>query len=120
MPNMRPEKYPALSQDPAVRRRNFLEVAQGYDEQTAKDEAARCLNCKNRPCTEGCPVHIRIPDFIAAVAAGDFERAYEILSEQSSLPAVCGRVCPQETQCEGKCVLLRFFDVALDQDLMSV
>lgn len=104
MPNMSLQKCPMPSQSPDVRRRNFLEVAQGYDEQTAKEEAARCLNCKHRPCTEGCPVHIRIPDFIAAVAQGDFDRAYAILSEQSSLPAVCGRVCPQETQCEGKCV----------------
>ena len=101
MPNMSLTKCPMPSQSPDVRRRNFLEVAQGYDEKTAIEEAARCLNCKHRPCTAGCPVHIRIPDFIAAVAAGEFDRAYEILSEQSSLPAVCGRVCPQETQCEG-------------------
>lgn len=91
-------------QEPLVRNKNFLEVATGYDEQTAMDEALRCLHCKHRPCISGCPVQIHIPDFIAKVAEGDFEAAYQIISESSSLPAVCGRVCPQERQCESKCV----------------
>ena len=91
-------------QDPLVRNKNFLEVATGYDEQTAMDEALRCLHCKHKPCISGCPVQIHIPDFIAKVAEGDFEAAYQIISESSSLPAVCGRVCPQERQCESKCV----------------
>ncbi len=104
MPNMNPKKNPMPTQEPAVRARNFREVALGYDEATALDEAARCLNCKQMPCVSGCPVKIHIPAFIAKVREGDFEGAYRILSEQSSLPAVCGRVCPQETQCESKCV----------------
>ena len=104
MPNMSPKKNPMPVQDPAVRARNFGEVALGYDEATALDEAARCLNCKNMPCVLGCPVNIRIPAFIAKVREGDFEGAYKIITESSSLPAVCGRVCPQETQCESKCV----------------
>ena len=104
MPNMNPKKNPMPSQDPAVRRRNFKEVALGYTEQMALDEAQRCLNCKNRPCVSGCPVGIAIPDFIQKVKVGEFEEAYRIITESSSLPAVCGRVCPQETQCEGKCV----------------
>lgn len=91
-------------QEPLVRNKNFLEVATGYDEQTAMDEALRCLHCKHKPCISGCPVQIHIPDFIAKVAEGDFEAAYQIISESSSLPAVCGRVCPQERQCESKCV----------------
>ena len=91
-------------QEPLVRNKNFLEVATGYDAQTAMDEALRCLNCKHKPCISGCPVQIHIPDFIAKVAEGDFEAAYQIISESSSLPAVCGRVCPQERQCESKCV----------------
>lgn len=91
-------------QEPLVRNKNFLEVATGYDAQTAMDEALRCLHCKHRPCISGCPVQIHIPDFIAKVAEGDFEAAYQIISESSSLPAVCGRVCPQERQCESKCV----------------
>ena len=104
MPNMNPKKNPMPSQDPAVRRRNFGEVALGYTEEMALDEAQRCLNCKNRPCVSGCPVGIAIPDFIQKVKVGEFEEAYRIITESSSLPAVCGRVCPQETQCEGKCV----------------
>ena len=104
MPNMNPKKNPMPSQDPAVRRRNFKEVALGYTEEMALDEAQRCLNCKNRPCVSGCPVGIAIPDFIQKVKVGEFEEAYRIITESSSLPAVCGRVCPQETQCEGKCV----------------
>ena len=104
MPNMSPIKNPMPSQDPQVRNRNFKEVALGYTAEIAIDEAKRCLNCKNRPCVSGCPVQIRIPDFIAKMAEGQFEEAYQIISESSSLPAVCGRVCPQETQCESKCV----------------
>lgn len=82
-------------QEPLVRNKNFLEVATGYDAQTAMDEALRCLHCKHKPCISGCPVQIHIPDFIAKVAEGDFEAAYQIISESSSLPAVCGRVCPR-------------------------
>lgn len=104
MPNMNPKKNPMPSQDPAVRRRNFDEVALGYDEKTAMDEANRCLHCKNRPCVGGCPVGIDIPDFIEEVKQGDYEAAYRVITRSSSLPAVCGRVCPQESQCEGKCV----------------
>ena len=104
MPNMRPDKNPMPSQAPDVRNKNFLEVALGYDAETAIDEAKRCLHCKNKPCTTGCPVQIDIPAFIAEVAEGNFEKAYQIIAKSSSLPAVCGRVCPQENQCEGKCV----------------
>ena len=104
MPNMSLQKNPMPSQEPDVRRRNFDEVALGYTEAQAQDEAQRCLNCKNRPCTQGCPVHIDIPEFIAEVVKGDYEAAYQILTRQSSLPAVCGRVCPQESQCEKYCV----------------
>ena len=92
------------AQDANVRNKNFKEVALGYTAETAIDEAKRCLNCKNKPCIGGCPVKIHIPDFIAKVAAGEFEEAYQIIQKTSSLPAVCGRVCPQETQCESKCV----------------
>lgn len=92
------------SQEPEVRAHNFKEVALGYTEETALDEAMRCLNCKNMPCVTGCPVNIHIPEFIAKIKEGDFEGAYQIISKTSSLPAVCGRVCPQETQCESKCV----------------
>ena len=104
MPNMMAEKHPMPVQDPAVRSGNFREVALGYDAETAVDEAKRCLGCKAMPCVSGCPVKIAIPDFIREVAAGDFEAAYRIISASSALPAVCGRVCPQENQCEGKCV----------------
>ena len=104
MANMSLHKNPMPAQDPAVRARNFKEVTLGYDEAAALDEAARCLSCKHMPCVTGCPVNIHIPAFIAKVKEGDFEGAYRIISEQSSLPAVCGRVCPQETQCESKCV----------------
>ncbi len=103
-PNMNLKKNPMPSQDPQVRAHNFKEVALGYDEAAALDEAARCLDCKNMPCVEGCPVKIHIPQFIEKVCEGDFEAAYKIISESSSLPAVCGRVCPQETQCEQYCV----------------
>lgn len=101
--NMDPKKHPMPSQEPLVRNKNFKEVALGYDEATAVDEAKRCLNCKNKPCINGCPVAVNIPDFIACVAEGKFEEAYKVITRTSSLPAVCGRVCPQETQCEGKC-----------------
>ena len=104
MPNMRLTKNPMPSQEPEVRNGNFLEVALGYTAEMAIDEAQRCLNCKNKPCQNGCPVQIDIPEFIAEVAKGDFEAAYQIVAKSSSLPAVCGRVCPQESQCEGKCV----------------
>ena len=104
MPNMSLKKNEMPSQAPDVRNKNFLEVALGYTEEQALDEAQRCLHCKNKPCVAGCPVGIHIPDFIAKVAEGDFEGAYQIITQQSSLPAVCGRVCPQEPQCEQKCV----------------
>ncbi|MBE6727091.1 MAG: NADPH-dependent glutamate synthase [Ruminococcaceae bacterium] len=104
MANMNPNKNPMPSQEPLVRARNFDEVALGYTEEMAIDEAMRCLSCKNMPCVSGCPVNIRIPEFIAKVREGDFEGAYNIINKTSSLPAVCGRVCPQETQCESKCV----------------
>ena len=104
MPNMSLKKNEMPSQAPDVRNKNFLEVALGYTEEQALDEAQRCLHCKNKPCVDGCPVGIHIPDFIAKVAEGDFEGAYQIITQSSSLPAVCGRVCPQETQCEQKCV----------------
>lgn len=104
MPNMRPDKNPMPVQDPEVRIANVDEVAIGYTPEMAIDEAKRCLNCRHKPCIGGCPVNIHIPDFIARVAEGDFEGAYEIISLTSSLPAICGRVCPQETQCESKCV----------------
>lgn len=104
MPNMSPKKAPMPAQDPNVRNKNFLEVATGYTQEVAIEEAQRCLNCKKKPCVEGCPVHIAIPDFIKEVANGNFAGAYDVISQSSSLPAVCGRVCPQETQCESKCV----------------
>ena len=91
-------------QKPEVRARNFQEVTLGYSKAMAMEEASRCLNCKNKPCVSGCPVGVRIPEFIACVAAGDFDKAYEIITSTNGLPAVCGRVCPQEHQCEGKCV----------------
>ena len=92
------------TQDAQVRAHNFQEVALGYTEEMAIDEAMRCLNCKNMPCVNGCPVKIHIPEFISKIKEGDFEGAYQIISKSSSLPAVCGRVCPQEVQCESKCV----------------
>ncbi len=104
MPNMSLKKHEMPAQDANVRNKNFKEVALGYTAETAIDEAKRCLNCKNKPCIGGCPVKIHIPEFIAKVAEGDFEAAYQIIQKTSSLPAVCGRVCPQETQCESKCV----------------
>lgn len=104
MANMSLKKNPMPSQEPAVRAHNFDEVTTGYSAETAADEALRCLSCKNMPCVSGCPVNIHIPEFIAKVKEGDFEGAYQIIHKTSSLPAVCGRVCPQETQCEAKCV----------------
>lgn len=91
-------------QDPNVRNKNFIEVSSGYTEEMAINEAMRCVNCREKPCMSGCPVMVRIPEFIAQVAMGEFEEAYKIISDTSSLPAICGRVCPQENQCEGKCV----------------
>ena len=104
MPNMNPNKTPMPSQDPKVRAHNFREVSQGYTEAMAQEEATRCLNCRHRPCVSGCPVHIQIPDFIQQVVKGDYAAAYDIISDASNLPAVCGRVCPQESQCEKVCV----------------
>ena len=104
MPNMDPKKCPMPSQEPNVRNKNFKEVALGYTEEMAVNEAKRCLQCKKHPCRSGCPVEIDIPGFIKHVAEGDFEAAYNVIAQSSALPAVCGRVCPQEHQCEGKCV----------------
>lgn len=104
MPNMSLTKNEMPVQAPDMRNKNFTEVALGYTEEQAIDEAKRCLNCKHKPCVTGCPVQIDIPAFIAQVAEGNFEEAYKIITKSSSLPAVCGRVCPQETQCESKCV----------------
>jgi len=100
-----PKKHEMPTQAPEVRARNFQEVALGYTAEIAVEEAKRCLNCKNRPCVTGCPVNINIPDFISKVKEEDFEGAYQIINLSSSLPAVCGRVCPQETQCESQCTL---------------
>ncbi len=102
--NMTPTRNVMPTQDPLVRAHNFSEVALGYSEEVAIDEANRCLNCKTMPCVDGCPVKIHIPEFISKIKEGDFEGAYQIINKSSSLPAVCGRVCPQETQCESKCV----------------
>ncbi len=104
MPNMDPKKTPMPSQEPCIRNGNFEEVALGYTPEMAVSEAKRCLNCKNKPCVSACPVCIDIPEFIQQVANENFEGAYDVLSKSTSLPAVCGRVCPQESQCEGKCV----------------
>ena len=104
MPNMSLKKNEMPSQEPDVRNKNFKEVALGYTPEQAVDEAKRCLNCKNRPCVSGCPVNIAIPDFIQHMAKGEFEAAYQVIARSSALPAVCGRVCPQESQCEKLCV----------------
>ena len=98
------KRVPVREQDPAVRAHNFEEVCLGYNKEEAMDEATRCLHCKNAKCVQGCPVSINIPDFIAAVKEGEFEKAYQVIGQSSALPAVCGRVCPQESQCEGKCI----------------
>ena len=104
MPNMSLKKNEMPAQAPEIRNKNFKEVALGYSKETAVDEANRCLNCKTKNCVGGCPVNIDIPAFIQKVQQEDFDGAYDIISQSSSLPAVCGRVCPQESQCEGKCV----------------
>ncbi len=104
MANMSPKKNPIPTRDPAIRAKDFFEVTTGYSEETAVDEALRCLSCKNMPCKDGCPVNINIPEFIAKIKECDFEGAYQVILKSSSLPAVCGRVCPQEVQCESKCV----------------
>jgi len=101
--NMRPTKNEMPVQDPSVRSGNFSEVALGYSEEQAVDEAKRCLGCKNKPCVDHCPVNIDIPAFISLIAEGEYEKAYQTITEHNSLPAICGRVCPQESQCEGKC-----------------
>ena len=103
-PNMILTKTPMPVQDPNVRNKNFEEVALGYTKEDAMNEATRCIHCKHKPCMDGCPVNVRIPEFIALVAEGKMEEAYEVINSTNALPAVCGRVCPQETQCEGKCV----------------
>ena len=104
MANMSLTKVPVPEQDPQVRNHNFEEVCLGYTAEQAMEEAGRCLHCKNQPCVGGCPVNIHIPEFIAKVAAGDFKAAYEIISDTNALPSVSGRVCPQESQCEARCV----------------
>lgn len=104
MANMSLNKTPMPEQSPEVRAHNFQEVTTGYTEEMALNEALRCLNCKNMPCVAGCPVNVHIPEFITRIKEGDFEGAYQVINKSSSLPAVCGRVCPQETQCESKCV----------------
>lgn len=104
MPNMSLKKNPMPEQAPDIRNKNFLEVTTGYTAAMAVDEAKRCLNCKNKPCMEGCPVSVKIPEFISLIAQEKFEDAYQKITETNALPAVCGRVCPQEKQCESKCV----------------
>ncbi len=111
---VQPKKHEMPTQDPIVREKNFKEVALGYTAEIAVEEANRCLNCKNKPCVSGCPVNIDIPDFITQIKQGNFEEAYSIISDSSSLPAVCGRVCPQESQCEKLCTLgIKFEPVAI-------
>ncbi len=104
MPNMRQDKVPMSEQEPLVRNRNFEEVSQGYTKEQAMEEASRCLNCRHHPCIDGCPVGVPIPEFIQALSQGEIEEAYKIISRENALPAICGRVCPQENQCEGRCV----------------
>lgn len=104
MANMELKKTPMPEQEPMVRNKNFQEVSLGYSEEQARNEAQRCLDCKHKPCVSGCPVNVRIPEFVKKVSEGDFDGAYDILTSTNSLPAVCGRVCPQESQCEQKCV----------------
>ena len=100
-----PKKHEMPSQDPVIRSGNFEEVALGYTAEIAVAEAQRCLDCKGAPCISGCPVNVNIPSFISKIKQKDFEGAYQIINETSTLPAVCGRVCPQETQCEQKCTM---------------
>jgi glutamate synthase (NADPH/NADH) small chain len=102
--NLSKEKVKMPHQPPLVRNKNFEEVALGYNGNNAREEAERCLNCKDRPCMQGCPVGVKIPEFISLINCGDFEGAYQKIKETNSLPAICGRVCPQETQCESKCL----------------
>ncbi len=104
MPNMNPKKIPMPQQAPDVRNKNFEEVEQGYTNDMAVEEAKRCLDCKHKPCVSGCPVNVRIPEFIGEIVKGNFENAYQIIKDTNALPAVCGRVCPQENQCEKLCV----------------
>ncbi|NLF80853.1 MAG: dihydropyrimidine dehydrogenase, partial [Clostridia bacterium] len=104
MANMRLDKNQMPEQEPNIRNKNFNEVALGYTEEMAIDEAKRCLQCKNRPCVAGCPVNVKIPEFIALVAEGKFLEAAEVVKSTNNLPAICGRVCPQETQCEELCL----------------
>ncbi|MEG0276715.1 MAG: NADPH-dependent glutamate synthase [Coprobacillus sp.] len=104
MPNMSLEKVKIPEQEPDVRNKNFSEVSLGYTKEQAMEEATRCLNCRHKPCTTGCPVGVPIPEFIQEVSQGNFEKAYDIITQENALPAICGRVCPQENQCEGKCV----------------
>ena len=104
MANMSLKKNPMPSQEPDVRNKNFDEVALGYTAEMAIDEAQRCLNCKNPKCVNGCPVNVHIPEFISKVAEGKFDEAFGVITSTNSLPAICGRVCPQENQCEGQCV----------------
>ncbi|MBE6538372.1 MAG: dihydropyrimidine dehydrogenase, partial [Ruminococcaceae bacterium] len=109
-----PKRNEMPTQEPSVRARNFDEVALGYTYEMAKGEAERCLACKNQPCVSGCPVNVHIPDFISKIKEGDIEGAYLEINKSSSLPAVCGRVCPQENQCEKKCTLgVKFEPVAI-------
>ena len=103
-PAKRMTKHPMPEQDPVIRAKNFNEVALGYTAQIARDEAQRCLTCKNPQCVQGCPVNVRIPEFISHVKVGEYEEAYNVIASTNSLAAVCGRVCPQEKQCESKCV----------------
>jgi glutamate synthase (NADPH/NADH) small chain len=104
MPNMNPKKVQMPEQEPHIRNKNFDEVTLGYTKEQAMEEATRCLNCKQRFCVEGCPVNVPIPEFIQEVTKGNFKKAYEIITTENALPAICGRVCPQENQCEGKCI----------------
>jgi len=108
MSNMSPNKNPMPEQAPDVRNKNFSEVALGYSPEMAMDEAKRCLNCKNKPCVSGCPVNVRIPEFVALVAEGKFAEAAAVVKSTNNLPAICGRVCPQENQCERQCVRGRY------------
>ena len=104
MPNMSNEKTKIPEQNPSERIKNFFEVALGYTEEMAIEEAKRCLECKHKPCMKGCPVDVKIPEFISLIADGDFHGAFKKVTETNELPGICGRVCPQESQCEMHCV----------------